>query len=75
MKPTHFSQAPACTLLLSALLAMGAHLRHASVAIVDRDGTARVEQATKAQPFDRRYTDFVYRLILEVMHFLNDTGN
>jgi hypothetical protein len=75
MKPTHFSHAPACTLLLGALLAVGAHVRHASVATVNRDATAKVAQATKAQPFDRRYTDFVYRLILEVMHFLNDTGN
>jgi hypothetical protein len=71
MKPTHFFPAPARILLLGALLVMGGHAQHAS-ATFDRDGTMRVNQTAKAQPFDRRYTDFVYRLILEVMHFLND---
>jgi hypothetical protein len=80
MKPTHLFPAaarilaPARILLLGALLVIGAHARHASRATFDRDGTAGVNQTMKAQlqPFDRRYTDFVYRLILEVMRFLND---
>jgi hypothetical protein len=79
MKPTHSFAAPARILLLGALLVIGAHAQRASVATFDRlatfdrDGAAQVNQTAKdQQPFDRRYTDFVYRLILEVMHFLND---
>jgi len=74
MKPTHLLPAPARILLLGALLVIGAHVRHASLATFDRVSIARVNQTAKAQqqPFDRRYTDFVYRLILEVMRFLND---
>jgi hypothetical protein len=72
MKPIHFPPAPARILLLGALLVFSAHARHASVATFAQNGTTWVKQAAKEQPFDRRYTDFVYRLIFEVMHFLSD---
>jgi hypothetical protein len=72
MKPIHFSPRPARDLLLGALLVLSAHSQHASAATFGQDGTTRVQQPAKDQPFDRRYTDFVYRLIFEVMHFLSD---
>ena len=67
-----FSPTPARILLLGALLVLSAHPQHASVATFGQGGTTWVEQTAKVQPFDRRYTDLVYRLIFEVVHFLND---
>jgi hypothetical protein len=72
MKPIHFAPTPARILLLGALLVLSAQPQHASAATFGQDGTTRVQQPAKDQPFDRRYTDFVYRLIFEVMHFLSD---
>lgn len=70
MKPIRCPPTPARILLL--LLVLSAHPQHASAATFGQDSTTRVQQSAKDQPFDRRYTDFVYRLIFEVMHFLSD---
>jgi hypothetical protein len=72
MKPIHFPPRPARGLLLGALLVLCAHPQHASATTFGQDGATKVQQPAKDQPFDRRYTDFVYRLIFEVMHFLSD---
>jgi hypothetical protein len=72
MKPIHSPLAPARILLLGALLVLGAHTPNARLASFAQDVTTWVKQSAKDQPFDRRYTDLVYRLIFEVMHFLSD---